>query len=86
LFEFVEGETLETLNLTGSKYGYGSFRQINFITSKGRNFSAGSSNFTSFLDPPVQGAYIVGFDAWVNVDGFINAFAIDATFGDPSSF
>ena len=75
-FAFNEGEALESLTLTDSGYGYGSFRQINFTTTLGRYFTAGPSGYDNITQPPVAGAYLVGFEAWVNVDVFINAFAI----------
>jgi len=75
-FAFNEGEALESLTLTDSGYGYGSFRQINFTTTLGRYFTAGPNGYDNITQPPVAGAYLVGFEAWVNVDVFINAFAI----------
>lgn len=83
-FEFSKNEAFASVILTSSGWGYGSFRQWNFTTSIGNFFTAGANGYDSILYPPLTGAYMVGFTAWVNVDDFINAFAIDATL-DPSS-
>jgi hypothetical protein len=76
-YEFSDGETLTFLDLASCDFGYGSLCQINFKTSLGGYFVAGPGGSNS-IQPEVTGSKIVGFDAWVNSDNFINAFAIRA--------
>ena len=84
-YTFAGDETLSTLDLSSSGYGYGSLRRVEFTTSKGGKFAAGPSGIDDLVSPPVAGACFVGFHAWVNVDGFINAFAFCCTNDAPWS-
>ena len=84
-YTFAEDETLLTLNLSSSGYGYGSLRRVEFTTSKGGEFVAGPGGIDDLVSPPVAGACFVGFHAWVNVDNFINAFAFCCTNDAPWS-
>jgi hypothetical protein len=76
---FSQDETLQTLRMSSSGYGYGSLRRVEFTTSKGQHFAAGPQGIDDLVTPPIAGACFVGFHAWVNVDNFINAFAFCAT-------
>ncbi|HTZ67672.1 MAG TPA: hypothetical protein VMB83_09415 [Roseiarcus sp.] len=78
-YTFAEGETVQSLSFSSSGYGYGSLRRIEFTTSKGATFTAGPTGIDDIVTPPVSGAQLVGFHAWVNPDNFINAIAFHAT-------
>jgi hypothetical protein len=78
-YTFAEGETLQSLSFSSSGYGYGSFRRMEFKTSKGVTFTAGPAGIDDIVTPPISGAEFVGFHAWVNPDNFINAIAFHAT-------
>ncbi len=78
-YTFAEGETLKSLSLSSSGYGYGSLRRLEFTTSTGATFAAGPSGIDDLVVAPVLGAQFVGFHAWVNPDNFINAIAFHAT-------
>jgi hypothetical protein len=84
-YTFDEDETLETLSLSSSGYGYGSLRRMEFTTSKGGRFAAGPQGIDDLVTPPVAGACLVGFRAWVNPDNFINSLALRATDDAPYS-
>ena len=81
-FTFLEEETLVSLTLTNSSYGYGSFRQMNFTTSLGRNFTAGANGYIYIIQPPVYESKMVGYNAWINADNFLNAFALRYAYDD----
>ncbi|MGZ8786189.1 MAG: hypothetical protein ACXW1Y_11585, partial [Acidimicrobiia bacterium] len=78
-YTFGDDETLRTLSMSSSGYGYGSLRRLEFTTSTGGKFQAGPAGIDDLVSPPVNGARLVGFHAWVNQDNFINALAFDAT-------
>jgi hypothetical protein len=78
-YTFAEDETLVNLSLSSSGYGNGSLRRIEFTTNKGGHFAAGPQGIDDLITPPVAGARLVGFHAWVNVDNFINALAFEVT-------
>ena len=42
-YTFQEGETLQSLSFSSSGYGYGSLRRMEFTTSLGATFNAGTS-------------------------------------------
>jgi hypothetical protein len=84
-YTFAEDETLQTLAFSSSGYGYGSFRRVEFTTSKGGRFAAGPEGIDDLVAPPVAGACFVGFHAWVNVDNFVNAMAFCCTNDAPWS-
>jgi jacalin-like lectin domain-containing protein len=84
-YTFADGETLQSLSLSSSRYGYGSLRRIEFTTSKGATFTAGPTGIDDIVTPPVLGAQLVGFHAWVNPDNFINAITFHATNDEPFS-
>jgi hypothetical protein len=84
-YTFVDGETLKSLSFSSSGYGYGSLRRIEFTTSKGASFTAGPTGIDDIVTPPVLGAQLVGFHAWVNPDNFINALTFRATNDAPLS-
>src|SRR5271169_1095991 len=75
-FHFAAGEKLAKAWLRDSGYGHGSLRQIYFVTSHGRNFSAGANGYDSEADLIVDGTSLVGYHAWVNPDNFINGLAL----------
>jgi hypothetical protein len=78
-YTFAEGETLKSLSFSSSGYGYGSLRRMEFTTSTGATFTAGPTGIDDLVTPPISGAQLVGFHAWVNSDNFINAIAFHAT-------
>ncbi len=78
-YKFATGETLQSLSLSSSGYGDGSLRRLAFTTSTGGNFVAGPAGIDDLVSPPVAGACLVGFNAWVNADNFINALAFRVT-------
>ena len=78
-YTFAEGETLKSLSYSSSGYGYGSLRRIEFTTSTGGTFTAGPTGIDDIVTPPVVGAQLVGFHAWVNPDNFINGLTFRAT-------
>jgi hypothetical protein len=78
-YTFQEGETLQSLSFSSSGYGYGSLRRMEFTTSLGATFNAGPEGIDDIVSPPISGAELVGFHAWVNPDNFINAIAFHAT-------
>jgi hypothetical protein len=84
-YTFAAGETLKSLSFSSSGYGYGSLRRIEFTTSKDASFTAGPAGIDDIVLPPVSGAQLVGFHAWVNPDNFINAITFHATNDAPLS-
>ncbi|WP_051536776.1 fascin domain-containing protein [Nitrosospira briensis] len=76
---FLEDETLQSLSLSSSGYGYGSLRHFEFTTNKGKHFIAGPVGIDDIVTPPVADGCLVGFHAWVNPDNFINALAFRVT-------
>jgi hypothetical protein len=84
-YTFSAGETLQSLSLSSSGYGYGSLRRFQFSTSRGGNFAAGPQGIDDLVTPPAAGSRICGFHAWVNQDNFINAFAFRLTNDAPYS-
>jgi len=79
----MDGETLQSLNLSSSGYGHKSLRQLSFTTSMGRSFEAGPGGIDDLLQPPVAESQICGFHAWINADRFVNAFALCCTENAP---
>ena len=75
-YAFAPGEMLTKAWLRDSGYGYDSVRQIEFFTSKGFHFQAGPGGFDSEATLAVEGAFLVGFHAWVNNDNFVNALTL----------
>ena len=82
-YTFQEDETLQSLSLSSSGYGYGSLRRLEFTTNKGASFLAGPAGIDDLVEPPVAGTCIVGFHAWVNSDNFINALSFYNTNDTP---
>ena len=71
-YVFSSGESLKTLTLRDSGYGYRSVRQILFTTSVGQ-FKAGQDGFDNEANPNVAHRVLVGFYGTVNPDNFINS-------------
>ncbi|KAG0632207.1 hypothetical protein M758_1G311600 [Ceratodon purpureus] len=70
---FSPGETLASLTLKDSGYGYGSLRRIEMTTSGGKSFSAGPEGFDSVRRPAVAGGILLGFYGLVNIDKFMQS-------------
>ncbi len=82
-YTFAPGETLLSLSLSSSGYGDGSLRRLTFTTSTGGGFTAGPEGIDDLVTPPIAGASLLGFHAWVNADNFISALAFRATNDSP---
>jgi hypothetical protein len=76
-YNFAAGETLSKAWLRDSGYGYGSVREIEFVTSRGGHFKAGPGGFDHEAQLDVEGAFLVGMHAWVNPDNFMSALALE---------
>ena len=78
-YTFDPRESLVTMVIKQSGYGYGSVRRIEFTTSKGGRFAAGADGFDHQVDLPVSGAYLLGFFGKINADNFLNSLGVWTT-------